>query len=448
MRNEQLTLGELLYENPREDNMLKITTDGRKGALDLRLVDPNVKFSYQSKIARCAENVAALYFRTAAQRSTQLIFCDISTPKAGFNIYSELKRLLITANIPEHQVAFIHDAKTEAQRSKLFEKVRQGDVRILIGSTFKLGLGVNIQNKLIALHHLDIPWRPADMTQREGRILRQGNTNSQVFIYRYITEGSFDAYSWQLLETKQRFITGLLSGSLADRSSSDIESTVLDYAEVKALAIGNPVVKQRVEAANELTRLLTLQRKLVNSRMQLEAELLELPARIQAQQEALQTCQDDLTHYRQWQQNHPPASDKKEKQEEAAYRRSVRTAIGTSLQTHTLSSKEAQLLDYRGFQITLPANSFSSKPYLWLVRQGKYYVELGDTDVGYLMRIDHFLDHLENHLNDIQTGLERLQKQEADIRRELANKESYTDEIERCKKQVAALDKKLGVDWN
>lgn len=436
------------FVDPREDNMLKITTDGRKAALDLRLVDPSAKFTYQSKIARCAENVAALYFRTAAQQSTQLIFCDISTPKAGFNIYSELKRLLVATNIPEHQVAFIHDAKTETQRSKLFEKVRQGDVRILIGSTFKLGLGVNIQNKLIALHHLDIPWRPADMTQREGRILRQGNTNSQVYIYRYITEGSFDAYSWQLLETKQRFITGLLSGSLAIRSSSDIESTVLDYAEVKELAIGNPVVKQRVEAANELTRLLTLQRKLVNSRMQLEAELLELPARIQAQQEALQTCQDDLTHYRQWQQNHPPSSDKKEKQEEAAYRRSVRTAIGTALQTHTLSSKESQLLDYRGFQITLPANSFSSKPYLWLVRQGKYYVELGDTDVGYLMRIDHFLDHLENHLNDIQTGLERLQKQEADIRRELAKKESYTDEIERCKKKVAALDKKLGVDWN
>lgn len=148
--------------------MLKITTDGRKAALDLRLVDPSAKFTYQSKIARCAENVAALYFRTAAQQSTQLIFCDISTPKAGFNIYSELKRLLVATNIPEHQVAFIHDAKTETQRSKLFEKVRQGDVRILIGSTFKLGLGVNIQNKLIALHHLDIPWRPGGYDTARG----------------------------------------------------------------------------------------------------------------------------------------------------------------------------------------------------------------------------------------------------------------------------------------
>ena len=245
----------------REDNMLKITTDGRKAALDIRLVNPASSFSYQSKVARCTENVTDIYFRTMPQKSTQIIFCDISTPKAGFNLYSELKDRLIRQGIPAVEIAFIHDAKNETQRSRLFARVRCGEIRVLIGSTFKLGLGVNIQDRLIALHHLDVPWRPADMTQREGRILRQGNTNPQVYIFRYITEGSFDAYSWQLLETKQRFISDLLAGSLSERSASDIEDTVLTYAEVKALAIGNPLIKQRVEAANELSRLLTLQRK-------------------------------------------------------------------------------------------------------------------------------------------------------------------------------------------
>lgn len=205
-----------------------------------------------------------------AEKSAQIIFCDTSTPKTGFNIYDEVKNMLLSNGIPSDKIAFIHDAQNETQRSAMFAKVRNGDIRILLGSTFKLGLGVNIQDKLIALHHIDVPWRPADMTQREGRILRRGNTNSKVQIFRYITEGSFDAYSWQLLETKQRFITGLLSGSLTERSGKDIEDTVLDYAEVKALAVGNPLVKERVETANELSRYLTLQRKLVESRIRME----------------------------------------------------------------------------------------------------------------------------------------------------------------------------------
>ena len=169
--------------------MLKITTDGRKAALDLRLVDPSAMFTYQSKVARCVENVADIYFKTTARKSAQIIFCDTSTPKTGFNIYDEVKAMLQSKGVPSDMIAFIHDAETEAQRNTLFAQVRNGDVRVLLGSTFKLGLGVNIQDKLIALHHIDVPWRPADMTQREGRILRQGNTNSKVQIFRYITEG-------------------------------------------------------------------------------------------------------------------------------------------------------------------------------------------------------------------------------------------------------------------
>lgn len=276
------------------DNMLMITTDGRKAALDLRLVKPTAGFTYQSKVARCAENVFHIHCYTSG---TQLIFCDASTPKAGFNIYDELKQLLTGMGIPPQEIAYVHDADTEKQRTKLFDMMRKGTVRVLIGSTFKLGIGVNVQDKLIAVHHLDVPWRPADMTQREGRILRQGNENSKVEIYRYITEGSFDAYSWQLLETKQRFITGLLSGSYTERNSADIEDTVLNYAEVKALAVGNPLVKKRVETANELSRYLTLQRKLVETRLRLENELSELPARMEHQKRLIENARSDRNFY-------------------------------------------------------------------------------------------------------------------------------------------------------
>lgn len=429
-----------------DDNMLKITTDGRKAALDLRLVDPNATFTYQSKVARCAENVADIYFRNAQNKATQLIFCDISTPKSGFNIYDELKAVLINLGVPETQIAYIHDAETEAKRAQLFMKVRNGDVRILIGSTFKLGLGVNIQDRLIALHHIDVPWRPADMTQREGRILRQGNANPQVYIYRYITEGSFDAYSWQLLETKQRFISSLLSGSLTTRSAADIEDTILDYAEVKALAVGNPLVKKRVEAANELTRYLTLQRKLIDSRIQMEKELLELPGKVEHQRILITKCEEDLSYYRDWKMGNPPATEICLKKEEAENRKNLREYITSAVRDYALETREKTLMNYRGFDIVLPANMAREKPYIWLSRQGKYYVELGDTEIGNLLRIDNYLDTLDKHLEKLKVGLSNLIEKEIELKAELAKNENYSEQIEKYSAEVEKLDKKLGVN--
>lgn len=430
----------------KDDNMLKITTDGRKAALDLRLVDPNAVFTYQSKVARCVENVADIYFRTTSRKSAQIIFCDASTPKAGFNIYTELKDRLVLHGVPESKIAFVHDAETETKRSLLFAKVRSGDIRILIGSTYKLGLGVNVQERLIALHHIDVPWRPADMTQREGRILRRGNTNSKVYIYRYITEGSFDAYSWQLLETKQRFISELLSGSLTERSGTDIADTVLDYAEVKALAVGNPLVKQRVEAANELTRYMALQSKLVESRIRLEKELLEMPGQIHNQIDLIEYCKQDLAFYTEWRKINPPVEDSKLKKEEAEKRKTLREFIGTAIRERVLETKEKTLISYRGFAIVLPANMTLEKPYVWLKKSGKYYVELGDTDIGNLIRIDNYLDSLGDHLGKLMLNLEKLREKEKDIRVELSKDESYTDQIETYKNKVKKLDKKLGVN--
>ena len=238
-------------------------------------------------------------------RLTQVIFCDYSTPKKGFNIYDDIKVRLKNLGIPENEIAFAHSANTEKKRKQLFDDVRKGKIRVILGSTFKIGMGVNIQDRLIALHHIDVPWRPADMVQREGRILRQGNINQEVEIYRYITEGSFNAYSWQLLETKQRFISELLAGSLVERSGSDIEDSVLDYAEVKALAVGNPLVKDRVEAYNELTKYKILQRKYVEARIAWEKEAMELPGKIKHQKDIISKCVDDIEFVKKWNKKYP-----------------------------------------------------------------------------------------------------------------------------------------------
>lgn len=421
----------------KDDNMLKITTDGRKAALDLRLVDNNALFTYQSKVARCAENVFDIYRKTDSFNGTQLIFCDTSTPKSGFNMYDELSCLLVDMGVPSEDIAYIHDADTEKKKDTLFRKMRAGEIRILIGSTFKLGLGVNVQDKLVALHHLDVPWRPADMVQREGRILRQGNTNNKVFIYRYITEGSFDAYSWQLLETKQRFITDLLSGSLSQRSGSDIDDTVLSYAEVKALAIGNPLIKKRVETANELTRYLTLQRKVIETRQELEKELLEIPSEIASQEDYIEKCKKDIEFYTLNKVEH----DKDQ-------RKIIRDVIFEAVQKNFLRENEEKLMTYCGFDIILPKNMVQEKPFVWLQKNGRYYVEMGDSAVGSLIRIDNCLDDLEARLERLEERLSILKDKKVSISEELKKKESYSDEIERCKKQLDDIDEELGVKKN
>ncbi len=425
------------YMRRDEDNMLKITTDGRKAALDMRLVDTAAPFSWQSKVAHCAENVYDIYFKTMGKRSTQLVFCDTSTPKNGFNVYDELKRLLVFLGISPDKVAYVHDADSETKRNKLFAEMRSGQIRVLIGSTFKLGLGVNVQDKLIAVHHLDVPWRPADMVQREGRILRQGNENKEVFIYRYITEGSFDAYSWQLLETKQRFIQAILSGSIGERSGSDVDDTVLNYAEVKALAIGNPLIKTRVETANELVRYTALQKKYVETQQNLERRLLEIPSEIKHQKQVLANVKDDRDFY---------AENKQEYDMDA--RREIRQLVFDAVQKNQLQPQERELLTYQGFKVVLPMNMIPEKPYLWLKRAGKYCVELGEADRGALIRIDHTLDTLGELYRKHYANYREMQLTEKKLKDAIDKNESYADKIEDCRKRLEKIDEKLGVNKN
>ena len=421
--------------NRTEDNMLKITTDWRKAALDMRLIDPEYTPATISKATVCAHHVAGIYFATGEEKSTQLIFCDSSTPKKEFNLYDELRTLLKSYGIPESQVAYIHDANTERQKETLFEKVRQGQIRILIGSTFKLGLGVNVQDKLIALHHLDVPWRPADMTQREGRILRQGNGNEKVRIFRYITEGSFDAYSWQLLETKQRFIVGLLSGSWAERSGSDIEDTVLNYGEVKALAIGNPLIKERVELSNEISRLMTLQKKSREERVFLEKEATELPEQINRQKELMDSCREDMEFFLE--------QTEKMKREE---RRDLRQRLFRAVQSGEPDQEEQVLTTYRGFDLILPHNMLPGKPFVWLQRRGRYLVELGEVEISYLSRVDHVLEGLPRHLDKLNGICLELERRLTNIQVELQKSENYEERLKQCRTKLQQIDRELGVE--
>lgn len=275
------------------------------------------------------------------------------------------------------------------------------------------------------------------MVQREGRILRQGNENEKVYIYRYITEGSFDAYSWQLLETKQRFISDLLSGSIEARSGSDIDNAVLDYAEVKALAVGNPLIKERVEVANELSRYYALQRKTVERHIRLEQELAELPDKIAKQETLIEQYRKDLEDYKELRREY----NKDE-------RKAVREKLYEAIREHILASKEKSLMDYQGFRIVLPANLILKEAYVYLDRNGRHKVEIGNSQVGGLIRIDNYLEGLTDEVNKTEEVLEKLLNRQVSVRREVLNREDYADKITEMKNRLEKLDEQLGVERN
>ncbi len=281
--------------NPREDDALAITTDGRKLALDARLLSPAAEDFTGSKINALVANVAAIWRESAAVRGTQMIFCDtgVNPTQWGYCVYDDIIKKLVARVIPREQIAAVGDAESDVKKQALFEKVRQGSVRVLIGSTQKMGTGTNVQKRLVALHHLDAPWKPAEVEQRDGRILRQGNENKEVAIYRYVTEGSFDAYMWQALETKARFISQVMTGDNAARRAEDIGSQELSYAEVKAIASGNPAVLTLAEADAELQRLALLKKNHLDEQYVARRSVRDLPATIASLSERLTKLSDD-----------------------------------------------------------------------------------------------------------------------------------------------------------
>lgn len=398
------------------DNMLMITNDGRKLALDQRLVNPMLPSDPNSKAAKCAENVFEIWQRTAGQRSTQMIFCDLSTPKddGTFSVYDDIHAKLLELGIPENEIAFIHNAKSEVQKKDLFGKVRSGQVRILLGSTQRMGAGTNCQQKLIALHHLDCPWRPSDLQQREGRIIRQGNENPEVDIYSYVTEGTFDAYLYQLVESKQKFISQIMTSKSPVRSAEDVDEQALSYAEIKALASGNPMIKEKMDLDIEVSKLKLLKANHLSQRYALEDAISKgFPKQIAETQARIAGYGADIATVKE--NTHPNAdgfspltlagvthADKKE----------AGAALLTMCQT-MLSPEATQIGSYRGLTLELSFDTFAREYRLTMIGKLRHTVTLGTDVFGNLQRMDNALEGLpikeqtcREQLSNLQTQLE------------------------------------------
>lgn len=398
------------------DNMLMITNDGRKLALDQRLVNPMLPSDPNSKAAKCAENVFEIWRRTADQRSTQMIFCDLSTPKddGTFSVYDDIRAKLLELGVPENEIAFIHNAKSEVQKKDLFGKVRSGQVRILLGSTQRMGAGTNCQQKLIALHHLDCPWRPSDLQQREGRIIRQGNENPEVDIYSYVTEGTFDAYLYQLVESKQKFISQIMTSKSPVRSAEDVDEQALSYAEIKALASGNPMIKEKMDLDIEVSKLKLLKANHLSQKYALEDAISKgFPKQIAETQARITGYGADIATVKE---NTHPNGDGFSPLTLAGVTHADKKEAGAALLTmcQTMISPEAtQIGSYRGLTLELAFDTFAREYRLTMIGQLRHTVTLGTDVFGNLQRMDNALEGLpikeqtcREQLSNLQTQLE------------------------------------------
>lgn len=398
------------------DNMLMITNDGRKLALDQRLVNPMLPSNPNSKAAKCAENVFEIWQRTAGQRSTQMIFCDLSTPKddGTFSVYDDIRAKLLELGIPENEIAFIHNAKSEAQKKDLFGKVRSGQVRILLGSTQRMGAGTNCQQKLVALHHLDCPWRPSDLQQREGRIIRQGNENSEVDIYSYVTEGTFDAYLYQLVESKQKFISQIMTSKSPVRSAEDVDEQALSYAEIKALASGNPMIKEKMDLDIEVSKLKLLKANHLSQKYALEDAISKgFPKQIAETQERLTGYGTDIATVKE---NTHPNEDGFSPLTLTGVTHADKKEAGAALLTmcqNMLSPEATQVGSYRGLTLELAFDTFAREYRLTMIGQLRHTVTLGTDVFGNLQRMDNALEGLpikeqacREQISNLQTQLE------------------------------------------
>ena len=398
------------------DNMLLITNDGRKLALDQRLVNPMLPSDPNSKAAKCAENVFEIWQRTADKRSTQMIFCDLSTPKddGAFSVYDDIRAKLLELGIPENEIAFIHNAKSEAQKKDLFGKVRSGQVRILLGSTQRMGAGTNCQQKLVALHHLDCPWRPSDLQQREGRIIRQGNENPEVDIYSYVTEGTFDAYLYQLVESKQKFISQIMTSKSPVRSAEDVDEQALSYAEIKALASGNPMIKEKMDLDIEVSKLKLLKANHLSQKYALEDAISKgFPKQIAETQARIAGYGADIATVKE---NTHPNADGFSPLTLAGVTHADKKEAGAALlaMCQTMLSPEAtQIGSYRGLTLELSFDTFAREYRLTMIGQLRHTVTLGTDVFGNLQRMDNALEGLpikeqacREQLSNLQTQLE------------------------------------------
>ena len=433
--------------DPREDNMLLVTNDGRKAALDLRMIDPSMPDLPNSKINMAVENIYRVWLENKEEKLTQLVFCDLSTPKTDgtFNVYDDIKNKLIAKGIPEEEIEFIHNAKTNPQKLKLFEDMRNGTKRILIGSTSKMGAGMNVQDKLIALHHLDCPWRPSDIEQREGRILRQGNQNAEVEIYRYVTEGSFDAYSYQLIQTKSTFINQIMANSNGGgRTAEDLDRDTLTYAEVKALASGNPLILEKFKVENELKQLYLSKSRYDKSHIELESKYnSEIPRKLKYQNQYLNGLEEDIKNVKDLSGDNFMVMIRDKIYDS---RKDASTKLYESFSLLKTGS-ETLLGQISGFDIVGTKDDLWYKPIIYIKGAGKYKVEISNLDeIGNIYKLENMLKSFDNKINTVKEQIAYNEKQLIDIKDELDKPFTQQDRIRELQKEKARIDSELDLD--
>jgi len=435
---------------PTEDNMLRITNDGRKLALDQRLMNPLLPDDPGSKANACVDKVYEIWEKTKEQRSTQMIFCDLSTPKEdGFDVYNDVRDKLVAKGIPKEEVQFIHDADTETKKAELFGKVRNGTVRVLMGSTQKMGAGTNVQTRLIALHHLDCPWRPADIAQRNGRMVRQGNLNKEVSIFIYVTESTFDSYSWQLVENKQKFISQIMTSKSPARSCEDLDEAALTYAEVKALAAGNPMIKEKMDLDIQVARLRTLKAAYTSQHYRLEdAIAVAFPRQIKGTEHRIRAFEQDIQTAKEHQFYD---ADKKlifsieldgktyDKREDAG--KALLGLVGAAVR----ATKPVPVGHYAGFEITVEYKPLEKVFHAHLVGEATHTTELGNDAAGNMIRFQNVVSALPQDLNRLHGSLEQLTKQLTNAEEELKQPFLQEQELSDKSARLAELDALLNV---
>ena len=434
--------------DPSVDNMLKITNDGRKLALDQRMINPMLPDDETSKVSVCADRVYDIWKDTADRKATQLLFCDLSTPKVDgtFSVYNSIREKLLEKGIPENEVAFIHDANTEVKKDELFKKVRSGDVRVLLGSTSKMGAGTNVQKLLYASHDLDCPWRPADLEQRAGRIIRQGNTNEKVHIYRYVTKGTFDTYMWQTVEQKQKFISQIFTSKSPVRVADDIDPTALSFAEIKALSTGNPHIKEKMELDMEVSKLKLIKSSFMSQIYDLEDKVVKFyPKQIAEIAARIKGLEKDIETVKQY----PKAEDKFNTMTIDGFGYFEKEKAGNALieRCKKMTSEEpVNIGDYRGFSMELSFDNFQKLFYVTLVGSLSHKVELGTDVFGNIQRIDNALDGFEKRLEFEKEKLANTNTQYETAKVEAKRAFPQEAELQEKTKRLAAVEALLKMD--
>ena len=431
------------------DNMLKITNDGRKLALDQRLVNELLPDNPESKIAVCAEKSYEIWKDTAEQKSAQLIFCDLSTPKGdgSFNVYDDLKRKLMEKGVPEKEIAFIHDANTEAKKTELFGKVKSGQVRFLIGSTAKMGAGTNVQDRLIALHHLDIGWKPSDLEQREGRIIRQGNHNKKVHIFRYVTESTFDSYMWQLIENKQKFISQIMTSKAPVRSCEDVDEAALSYAEVKALATGNPAVKEKMALDVDVAKLKLLKANHMNNQYRLEDDIARnFPQQIVKLMEIIDSYKADIAHFSERKITDPEQFSMEISGKVFTEKKEAGAALLAVCKDIKSVDAAMDIGSYQGFNMRIQFDSWSKEFILSVKHESVAKVRLGADALGNITRINNLLESYPEKLAEAEQRLETVQEQMTNAKEEVGKPFPKEEELSQKLERLSELNALLNMD--